>query len=277
MQIRPKILPLSIRFAHQRLSAAIDALMAEFVENKVVIRSVLAPSSSPEFSPSPTQKSRLSIQSHALQPLHSPSSLLEHDELPLKATKGQRRPVHSLSERLDCLSSILLKLPASSSPSGWYVTRSRFPHRSGEIGNQALPTTSVARSRMEVRARPLTPACQADRIHNRNGKKDEVRRAGIKKRSGGLCRQDGLYGPNLRERLLSEEVTRPSPIGLAIRNSAGRYLSDWSSSSREPWLVDKPRQLEPLVPDQKAQAHHEYVDSSEIGWGGHTEEGDWTS
>ena len=45
----------------------------------------------------------LSIQSHALRPLHSPGSLLGLNELPLKASKEQRRPVHSLSGRLDCL------------------------------------------------------------------------------------------------------------------------------------------------------------------------------
>ena len=32
------------------------------------------------------EEPRLSFLSHALRPLYSPSSLLEHDELPLKAT-----------------------------------------------------------------------------------------------------------------------------------------------------------------------------------------------
>ena len=91
----------------------------------------------------------------------------------------------------------------------------------GKLVYQPLPTTSVAQSRKKLRARPLTPTCQADQLHS-----------GIKTRSGGPYRQESLYVSNLRGRLVSEDVTRLSSFRLAIRNSAGRYPLDQPTISR---------------------------------------------
>ena len=136
--------------------------------------------------------------------------------------------------------------------------------------------TSVARSRIELRARPLTPTCRADRPHNRDAKRMKLEEQALRREE-----VEGLIGKMAFMGQISEDALfRKKLLGPVLLDWPSGTLRDVTCRIGPQVLADlgwwtRPDNLNPWSPIRKLEpTMNLWTDASEIGWSCHTEEGD---
>jgi len=138
-------------------------------------------------------RKHLLVQGNAFRPIHRPGSIHWLDGLPSKAFPTNRNLLHCLPRRLDLRSKLSGGMQRYRQTSYEKVQRSRIPRKRTEIQSNPHHVSDMARSRVGLVWRKITPPIRKISKNPGKGEKSPAKQKGIEKRPGVINRRHVLH------------------------------------------------------------------------------------